>query len=235
MAEQPYYSAERAFWDRQGRQAYSVLSPEDQARLRGWIGACPGGALLDLGGGSGALGDLVSTGDERWSLCLDISFEMLRHAYGLRVQGDALQLPFADGSFAMVMAAAFLHHVPGREATVLRECLRVLAPGGRIVGYDPSAKCIQNRIFMQGGSLRARQFSPDERPVDPLALGALARELGFNQFHYHSFSFRYRTLTPFGLVQRYLLTPIARGPLKSRLDRWFYWEARRPERIGARP
>lgn len=235
MVERPYYSGEREFWDRQGGHAYSVLSPYDRNRLQAWIGQCPPGAVLDLGGGSGAAGDLVSTGGGRWSICLDISFEMVRHARGLRVQGDALRLPFADESFTLIVVAAFLHHVPGKEAAVLRECLRVLASGGRILGYDPNALCLQNRVFMQGGPLRSKRFSPDERPVDPMTLGALAEGLGFADFRYRTFSFRYRAVTPFELVQRYLLTPIAKGPLKLRLDRWFYWEARRPDQAVSVP
>ena len=229
MSEKPYYSGERAVWDRQGHQSYSVLSPHDRHRLHAWIGQCREGAVLDLGGGSGAAGDLVGTANHNWTVCLDISFEMVRHARGLRVQGDALRIPFADGSFAIVVVAAFLHHVPGRETAVLRECLRVLAPGGRVLGYDPSALCLQNRIFMQGGPLRAKCFSPDERPVDPSALGVVAEGIGFSEFQFRTFSFRYQEMTPFELVQRYLLTPLARGPFKPRLDRWFYWEARRPD------
>jgi ubiquinone/menaquinone biosynthesis C-methylase UbiE len=49
-------------------------------------------------------------------------------------QGDAEALPYADASFDLVTIAMVLHELP--QATihaVLRECLRVIRPGGRLV------------------------------------------------------------------------------------------------------
>ncbi|HET6449337.1 MAG TPA: methyltransferase domain-containing protein [Conexibacter sp.] len=56
------------------------------------------------------------------------------------VQGDAEQLPFADGSFDRVSSNGVLHHTPGFDAA-LREVHRVLRPGGeaRIVVYNRSS------------------------------------------------------------------------------------------------
>jgi NAD(P)-dependent dehydrogenase (short-subunit alcohol dehydrogenase family)/SAM-dependent methyltransferase len=45
---------------------------------------------------------------------------------------DAQELPFADGSFDVVIANHMLYHVPDRPRA-LREFRRVLAPGGRLV------------------------------------------------------------------------------------------------------
>ena len=47
------------------------------------------------------------------------------------VQGSALALPFADGSFDVVACTDVLVHVPD-AALALRECARVLAPGGTL-------------------------------------------------------------------------------------------------------
>jgi SAM-dependent methyltransferase len=44
-------------------------------------------------------------------------------------QGDALQLPFADGEFDRVVAAEVLEHIPADEAAIA-ELVRVLRPGG---------------------------------------------------------------------------------------------------------
>jgi ubiquinone/menaquinone biosynthesis C-methylase UbiE len=56
------------------------------------------------------------------------------------VQGDAEQLPFADGSFDRVSSNGVLHHTPGFDQA-LREVHRVLRPGGeaRIVVYNRSS------------------------------------------------------------------------------------------------
>lgn len=44
---------------------------------------------------------------------------------------NAEALPFADGSFDIVYSWGVLHHTPG-TARAVRECIRVLAPGGRL-------------------------------------------------------------------------------------------------------
>jgi len=49
---------------------------------------------------------------------------------GRFTQGDAENLPFADGSFDIVYSHGVLHHTPDTPRTI-REVHRVLAPGGR--------------------------------------------------------------------------------------------------------
>jgi SAM-dependent methyltransferase len=51
-------------------------------------------------------------------------------------QGDALQLPFADGEFDRVLAAEVLEHIPDDE-TAIAELVRVLRPGGTIAVTVP--------------------------------------------------------------------------------------------------
>ena len=55
----------------------------------------------------------------------------------LAVQGDALALPFADGSFDRIIAAEVLEHIPD-DRGALAELARVLAPGGRIAVTVPA-------------------------------------------------------------------------------------------------
>ena len=52
--------------------------------------------------------------------------------HGRFTQGDAENLPFADGSFDLVYSHGVLHHTPDTPRTI-REVHRVLAPGGRAV------------------------------------------------------------------------------------------------------
>ena len=224
-----HYQREREFWDTRGADAYVSLSPFDQQRILSWIARSPDErSCLDLGGGSGMTAKLLAASGVPFLACVDISAAMLRHSGLPSVQGDALRLPFKEASFDIVVAAAFLHHVPGRERDVLRECARVTRPGGRIVGYDPSARCVQNRIFMGDGRLRLRSFSPDERPIDPRYLVARLEEAGFRDATASPFSFRNPHITPFEFIQRWMLDPIAVGPLRHWLKRWFFWSAQRP-------
>lgn len=123
------------------------------ARLDGRLVLPPSSDVLELGCGAGGLVALlrerfhprrlvgtdldpeqVAAAREflaaRWgSLPPDVEIE----------ETDALELPFSDGSFDAVFAMMMLHHVEERHADyarrpqALREILRVLRPGGRLV------------------------------------------------------------------------------------------------------
>lgn len=224
MNASAHYKSEQEFWDQMGREDYCSLSVNDQKRVSGWISWTGGGRVLDIGGGSGMLSRILVRQPETECVCMDISHAMLRHSPVPAVQADALHLPFRDGAFDLVMAAAFFHHLPGLEDALLAECHRVLRPGGRLIGYDPNDNCIQNKLFMSQNALRLKVFSPDERPVAPAVLKAQASAAGFSRFEYFEFSFKNRKITAFEAVQRYLLTPIAIGPLKPLLERWLFWQ-----------
>ncbi len=52
------------------------------------------------------------------------------------VQGDALRLPFADGTFDRVIASEVLEHIPD-DSAAMRELSRVLRPGGSMAVTVP--------------------------------------------------------------------------------------------------
>lgn len=52
------------------------------------------------------------------------------------VKGDALDLPYADGTFDVVIASEILEHVPADEAAIA-ELVRVLKPGGKLAVTVP--------------------------------------------------------------------------------------------------
>ena len=97
---------------------------------------------LDLGCGTGIILDRLA---ERYGTAvgLDVSEEMLAgyaprpgHAVAL-ARGDMARLPFAAGSFDLVLCRSALHHMDD-EVGVLREIARVLAPRGRLVLGEPA-------------------------------------------------------------------------------------------------
>jgi SAM-dependent methyltransferase len=57
--------------------------------------------------------------------------EVAPAAAAMQVNGDALRLPFPDGSFDRVIASEVLEHIPD-DASAMSELARVLRPGGRM-------------------------------------------------------------------------------------------------------
>jgi ubiquinone/menaquinone biosynthesis C-methylase UbiE len=108
------------------------------AGREGW----PYGTALEIGSGTGFfLLNLMQAGVASTGVVTDISPGMvevaLRNAeqLGLDVTGrvaDAETIPYPDCSVDLVVGHAVLHHIPDVEQA-LRECLRVLKPGGRFV------------------------------------------------------------------------------------------------------
>lgn len=103
------------------------------------IAARPDGArALDVAAGPGNVAVELTARGATHVTALDLSFNMLvegaRHAPldVSFVNGDALRLPFPDGSFEVVTISFGLRNVPDAEAA-LREFARVTRPGGRLV------------------------------------------------------------------------------------------------------
>ncbi|HEX4430569.1 MAG TPA: class I SAM-dependent methyltransferase [Frankiaceae bacterium] len=106
-----------------------------------------GDRLLDLGCGAGRhAAEACRRGAT--VVALDMSAPDLKEARdrlgevdaerkrSLPVQGDALRLPFADGTFDRIIAAEVLEHIPADEAA-MAELARVLRPGGLVAVTVP--------------------------------------------------------------------------------------------------
>jgi len=103
------------------------------------------GDVLEIGSGSGAMAaellrrfpDVRLTATDYDESMVDVAREGL-HEFGDRVevkQADASRLPFPDESFDAVLSFIMLHHVIDWEKA-LAEAVRVLRPGGRLLGFD---------------------------------------------------------------------------------------------------
>jgi SAM-dependent methyltransferase len=113
--------------------------------------ARPGDTVLDLGCGTGNLARALAEAGLRVAGC-DISGQMLAHAardpgggdHGrcggwVRLAPGWRRLPFASAAFDVVVAASVLEYV-AEPAAVLRECARVLRPGGVVLYTVPDLR-----------------------------------------------------------------------------------------------
>jgi ubiquinone/menaquinone biosynthesis C-methylase UbiE len=111
-------------------------------------GPLPGGAVLDVGSGTGHVAvKLAKGGRFARVVATDISSKMLECARANAskagasietVESDMVRLPFEDATFDLVVGCAILHHLPDPVA-FMPEVLRVLKPGAACVFIgDPS-------------------------------------------------------------------------------------------------
>ncbi len=106
------------------------------ARIAGWKPA----RVLDVASGTGDLAlEIQNHCPDAEVIASDFCPEMLAHAARRGVArtlvADALQLPFPDSSFDVVTVAFGLRNMADYPAA-LREMMRVLQPGGRLVVLD---------------------------------------------------------------------------------------------------
>jgi len=112
-------------------------------RLRAWavaaLALAPGARVLDIGSGTGDhAGELAEVAGEVIGLDPNpgMRAEAARRAPRARfVDGNAYDLPFADGSFDAVTCERVFQHLDHPERAAA-EIARVLAPGGRAVVTD---------------------------------------------------------------------------------------------------
>jgi ubiquinone/menaquinone biosynthesis C-methylase UbiE len=119
------------------------------------------GEVLEIGGGSGAMaGRLLATYPRLRIIVTDYDQAMVAAAQARLApfadragvqQADATRLPFSDGRFDAVVSFIMLHHVIDWEAA-LGEAVRVLRPGGVLIGYDLVASRLARWLHQAEGA-----------------------------------------------------------------------------------
>ncbi|HYI45279.1 MAG TPA: class I SAM-dependent methyltransferase, partial [Actinomycetota bacterium] len=113
-----------------------IARAREARTLFGWLGDLSGRKLLDVGGGDGYW---AAQAQRRGATSVSVDLDPKRTDRGRRftrrpllVRGDALRLPFADGSFDAVMSISSIEHF-GSGSSAIAEMGRVLRPGGSLV------------------------------------------------------------------------------------------------------
>jgi SAM-dependent methyltransferase len=143
------------------------------------------GEVLEIGGGSGAMADhllamcpglRMTVTDYDEAMVAVARTRLARFADRVSAQqADATHLPFPDDRFDAVLSFTMLHHVIAWEIAV-DEAIRVLRPGGVLIGYDLVASRIARWLrqaegpghrLMTLGQLRDRL---DDLPIEASTL-----------------------------------------------------------------
>ena len=167
----------------------------------------PSGLLLDAAGGTGAAGGwltelaptVLSDVDE-----FSIGFATEQHPGYVPVRADLNQLPFAEGSFAVVVCVtALCHRMNPDPGAIVSELARLTAPGGVVLLLEPCGPGL--RRGHDDVTHTARRFTVGE-------LSGLCRTAGLDvQVETAAYSF----LVP----PAWLLARLERGAPRSDLGR----------------
>jgi ubiquinone/menaquinone biosynthesis C-methylase UbiE len=101
------------------------------------------GRILDIGGGTGAVAELLPGGC--FCTCLDNEMPKLRRCAvkgrAVPLLADATRMPIQSASVDVVTCVAMAHHLADDQlARMFRECARVLQPHGSMIFLDPVLK-----------------------------------------------------------------------------------------------
>jgi SAM-dependent methyltransferase len=144
---------ERDTWNRVGglySETLATITERGAILLIEAAGIVKGQRVLDLGCGPGNISALLArTGAT--VVGVDLAVCMVEAARssspGIEFyEANAEDLPFEDSCFEAVVACYVLHHL-ARPDVALRECYRVLVPGGRLAFVHPQDQQSMNIFF----------------------------------------------------------------------------------------
>ena len=194
----PASEDDREHWDQEAHtyddEYRGMVGERFETEIRSWLARqfTDADNVLELGCGTGIFSAMIVERVKHLTAS-DFSPEMLERAtqrlagyqsVELRTE-DACHTSFADDSFSALLAVNLLHHADA-PATVVRECQRVLRPGGRAVIIDCAG---HGRSFLSWirtalGYLRRRRpeteehhhFSPDDLAALLAGAGLVVQE-----------------------------------------------------------
>lgn len=178
-----YHRAERNRWDHL-LSFLAYLNPLRRANFDFsvfYLKSKPHGRLLELGCGSGAM--LKSMKDLGWHVAgVDFDLAAVEQARrkGITVySGTLVDQKFPDQTFDAIVASHFIEHIPDPLGT-LRECQRLLKPGGLLVVITPNADGWGHRLY--GADWRGLEPPRHLQIFTPSSLSLIFSQAGFVDF-----------------------------------------------------
>lgn len=178
------YRSEATIVSLLGRWAIAAIPTlrDDAAARVFWLSSKERGTLLEVGFGNAAtMARMQGLG---WSVVgveFDpVSVELARSKQLDVFLGTLEDVRFSAERFDAVVASHVIEHVPEPKA-FLRECARVLRPGGRLILTTPNSRSLGHRLFASNW----RGLEPPRHLAlfGPKALKRLADEAGFRRVH----------------------------------------------------
>jgi ubiquinone/menaquinone biosynthesis C-methylase UbiE len=196
-----YHELQQTFWWFVGRRAIV----EDLLQRFG--ASTPRPQILDVGCGTGlTLRSLKTTG---LAVGLDVSENVLQYSRKevstSLICANATSLPFASGSFDVVLALDVLEHISD-ERLILGEIRRVLRAGGLTLVTVPAFSWLWTELDTLGGHYRR------------YTLGELGRSLAAAGFKVEKLSYFNFFLFP-ALVLERMMKKLTRPPLRAYIPR----------------
>ncbi len=141
--------------------------------------ALPGGRVLDVGCGTGEW--MVKMRDLGWQIeGNDFDENAIKVANGLGLTaklGSLEQQEYPDARFDAVVLNHVIEHVPDPVATI-RECARILKPGGRLLVFTPNQDSYGRHVF--GKDWRGLEPPRHLHIFNPDSMTRLLKAAGFN-------------------------------------------------------
>ena len=155
-----------------------------------------GDHALEVGPGPGLTTDVLATRVPKLT-AIEIDGELAarlrRRLAGSNVtveEGDATEMPFADGTFSGAVSFTMLHHVPSAELQdrLLREVHRILRPGAVFAGSDSRNSAV----------FRLAHLADTMVLVDPDTFAPRLEAAGFKgvEVQAANSAFRFRAIVP---------------------------------------